>query len=310
MRNAKFLAVSFVVLLSLVCDARPPKATVTLHVTDAETGEPVAAAVAGITFTIPNGQGGATDVNRTGLTDANGYFRAVDDTMPYISAGARKPGYYKTGVNVDLKPTLKDAYAEELLVPIILKPIVNPIPMYARKHARFEVPRINEHLGFDLISFDWLPPYGRGTVPDFIFTLTENISDTASKTLIITFSNIDDGIAPIDIDPKEGSALRLPATAPESGYVPIWTRVANKRYLPKKEANYFFRIRTVKDGPTIRSALYGKIHGDIGVDTINSKTALIFLTYYLNPDGTRNVEFDPNKNLFKNLSSLEQVIDP
>jgi len=37
---------------------------------------------------------------------------------------------------------------------------------------------------------------------------------------------------------------------------------------------------------------------------------LIF-KYFLNPTpNDRNVEFDPKQNLFKNLSSLEEVSDP
>ena len=35
-------------------------------------------------------------------------------------------------------------------------------------------------------------------------------------------------------------------------------------------------------------AWYGKIYGDF-----------FDMVYYLNPDGTRNVEFDPKRNLFK-----------
>jgi hypothetical protein len=147
-------------------------------------------------------------------------------------------------------------------------------------------------------------------VADFLFTLTVNVSNKSSKTLSLNFSNVTDGILPIDIDPKQGSALRLPRMAPDTGYQSQWKREVGTRYAPKEDRNYFFRIRTTEDGALIRSALYGKIHGDIGVDTINSKTALVFLTYYLNPDGTRNVEFDPNKNLFENLPAIEQVRDP
>lgn len=281
-----------------------------VHVTNAETGAVVSGALAGVTFTVPANGGGASDVNRSALTDANGDFRVTGETMPYIAVGAQRSGYYKTGLNVDLKPTLKDAYEEELVVPVMLKRIVDPVPMYARKRARLEMPTVNKPVGFDLLSFDWLPPYGGGIVADFVFTLTENPSDKSSKTLSLNFSNLDDGILAVDVDPKQGSALRLPRTAPDAGYEPQWVRVAGTRYAPQENRNYFYRIRTVRDGAKIRSALYGKIHGDIGVDIINSKTAFIFLSYYLNPDGSRNVEFDPNKNLFIDLPVIERVRDP
>jgi len=55
----------------------------------------------------------------------------------------------------------------------------------------------------------------------------------------------------------------------------------------------------------VHKALYGKIHGEIRFDVINSKTAIIIFTYYLNPDGTRNLEFDQKRNLFQNLKSRE-----
>ena len=310
MYNAKFLGALFATFTVVICNGRPPRATVTVHVTDAETRAPVPGALAGVTFAIPDDRGAAADVHRTGLTDAHGDFRVTEDTMPYITVGAQKSGYYKTGVNVDLRPTLKGAYKDDLVVPIVLKPIINPIAMYARKRARLEIPTVNTPVGFDLLAFDWLPPYGSGTVPDFVFTLTENNTDPSVKTLSLSFSNGDDGIAPSDVDPKQGSALRLPRIAPETGYHSQWVRDAGTRYTPKEGRNYFYRIRTVRDGTEIRSGLYGKIHGDIGIDTINSKTAIVFLTYYLNPDGTRNVEFDPNKNLFKQLPPREQVRDP
>jgi hypothetical protein len=310
MYNAKLLGILFAALVVSVCNGKPPRATVTVHVTDSETHLPVPGALAGITFTVPGDRGAAVDLLRSGLTDANGDFHATENTMFYIGAGAQKTGYYKTGVGVDLQPTLKDTYGEDLVVPILLKPIVNPIAMYARRRARLEIPTIKEPVGFDLLSFDWLPPYGKGVVADLLFTLIENLPDKSSKTLSLSFSNIDDGIMPVDGDSKQGSALRMPRTAPEEGYQSQWVRVVDARYAPKENRNYFYRIRTVRDGTKIRSAMYGKIHGDIGVDTINSKTALVFLSYYLNPDGTRNVEFDPSKNLFNELSSREFVRDP
>jgi len=42
-----------------------------------------------------------------------------------------------------------------------------------------------------------------------------------------------------------------------------------------------------KDGKVVK-ALYGKIYGDF-----------FDMVYYLNPDGTRNIEYDPKRNLFK-----------
>jgi hypothetical protein len=49
------------------------------------------------------------------------------------------------------------------------------------------------------------------------------------------------------------------------------------------------------------SALYGKIHNPINY-TFNKKRKSVRFYYYLNPDGTRNMESDPSKNLFPNGS--------
>ena len=55
----------------------------------------------------------------------------------------------------------------------------------------------------------------------------------------------------------------------------------------------------------------GKIHGGIGYDIFHNSTALVSFTYYLNPEpNSRNMEFNTKSNLFKNLSSLEQVSAP
>jgi len=80
----------------------------------------------------------------------------------------------------------------------------------------------------------------------------------------------------------------------------------------REDQNYFFRVRTVLDEKgRIKSALYGKIFGDITSDVINSKTAFIQFTYCLNPNpNDRNMEFDPKKNLFGTLPFNQRVTTP
>jgi len=65
--------------------------------------------------------------------------------------------------------------------------------------------------------------------------------------------------------------------------------------------NYYFRVRTkVDDRGNIVSAHYGKIYGDF-----------MQFKYYLNPTiNDRNVEFDPEQNLMKNLKFNEGVEAP
>jgi hypothetical protein len=246
------------------------------------------------------------------MTDGNGEFSATENSLFYISADAHKSGYYRTTASLDLHPTLNDTYGPPTVVTIILQRIDRPAAMYARKRSRLELPKTGEPIGFDLVAFDWIAPYGNGQFSDFVFTLSQPPMDgsQATRTLVLSFSNDGDGIQLFETEPNEGSELRLPAIAPESGYAPSWTQRADNAFVPNKKANYFFRIRATRDGSKIRSALYGKIHGEIDFDVINSKTAIVIFTYYLNPDGTRNVEFDPTKNLFTQLPVMEQVRDP
>ena len=65
--------------------------------------------------------------------------------------------------------------------------------------------------------------------------------------------------------------------------------------------NYYFRVRTkVDDGGNIVSAYYGKIYGDF-----------MQFSYYLNPTpNSRNVEFDPKRNLMTHLKFDEGVSAP
>ena len=75
----------------------------------------------------------------------------------------------------------------------------------------------------------------------------------------------------------------------------------------EKDNNYIFRIRSEEEDGKLVKALYGKIHGDIRFDPREGKAGAISFKYYLNPDYTRNLEFDPKRNLFKNLKSFERV---
>ena len=56
--------------------------------------------------------------------------------------------------------------------------------------------------------------------------------------------------------------------------------------------------------------LYGKILGDIHLLGLFRPPYSLRFTYYLNPDGTPNLESDPAKNLFKDLPPHEQPNSP
>ena len=111
-----------------------------------------------------------------------------------------------------------------------------------------------------------------------------------------------------------GSALRLPRYAPETGYLPTLVQElslnGNKRIngADGEDQNYFYRVRTVLDeNGNVKSAVYGKIAGPI--QYWGNKD--VHMIYYLNPTpNDRNMEFNPKKNLFQNLPTLQQVNAP
>ena len=291
--------------------AELPQAEVTVHVTDEESGESISSADVGIGFTVGDGHGATIPLIRSGRTDQNGNFKELEHTLPDITASAVKAGYYRSGIHFDLKLASPQSYdPSHVTLPIGLKRIGNPVAMYARHRSKLNMPLVGTPVGYDLIAADWVIPYGKGTTPDILFTINRQLTLPASE-LMITFTNEGDGIQAIMANPGEGSALRLPRKAPESGYQSMLNLdLSIARRTASRNQNYFFRVRTVKRNGEIVSAMYGKIHGEIDFDVVNSKTAIVLFTYYLNPDGSRNVEFDPNKNLFKDLPVTEQVRDP
>jgi hypothetical protein len=168
-----------------------------------------------------------------------------------------------------------------------------------------------------VLTGDWVTPYGNGKSSDIVFTLKELVPYTSGTkpfdyVLAVTFNNEGDGMQSVL---AENSALRTPRYAPEGGYAPkiekqmaILTEGQPMKYDTREDQNYFFRVRTVLDEQgRIKSALYGKISGDIkfGVNR------LLRFNYYLNSTSLdRNMEFDPQRNLFTRLRSLEEINEP
>ena len=181
--------------------------------------------------------------------------------------------------------------------------------MYA-KQVRTEIPEIDKLIGFDLERGDWVAPHGEGSISDFIFyaKYTQRSARDFDYTLSLTFSNEADGIQVANSQSiHKESRLKSDYHAPADGYLTEWEQVRTRR--PEigetnnidRDRKYYFRVRTEvdRDG-NIVSANYGKIYGDF-----------LQFSYYLNPTpNDRNVEFDPKRNLFENLSASEQVRSP
>jgi hypothetical protein len=252
-----------------------------------------------------------------GITDENGIFSGWIEATNEIAVAGYKDGYYRSMIPYYFKGfKFKRWQPWNPEIRIMLYKIGNRVPMYARntEYSKIELPVIGKKVGFDLIEFDWVSPYGKGVHPDMIFKLDKKYTDwdNFSSKLTVSFSNKYDGIQLVKQDRSVGSGLKLSRFAPEDGYQNELTHY--KEDMPKtimkesfkEDSNYFFRVRSeVKNGKLVR-AMYGKIYGDIVFEPRTSRTAFIRFKYFLNPDYTRNMEFDPKRNLFTGLSDLER----
>ena len=210
-------------------------------------------------------------------------------------------------------------------VNLVIKRVLNPIPMYAKTLRNlsppFQIPEYGKAIGFDLMKGDWVAPYGKGETEDFIFKMDCTLRDGMTSdryqmydaSLTLSFSNDGDGIQPFYIHPMRSSTLRLPRFAPESGYASNWVKTAyvhkdESHFENREDENYLFRVRTKRDKKgAITNALYGKISGRLSFDYEKH----ISFTYYLNPTpNDRNLEFDPKQNLLKNLPWQAEVQEP
>jgi hypothetical protein len=262
-------------------------------------------------------------------TDTNGYARL---TIPsrrgdlYIGMQPTEGFYYDRGIELRMTHTRGRHWQPWGQTNVlVVRRIVNPIPMYARAFSdgALPVPDNGKPVGFDLMEADWVAPHGQGRIADFIFTVWWRFTGhdsfghpTWEASMKLSFSNEGDGILEIPVPifaPPRGSVFRMPREAPLHGYraVLTWEGFRKEHYSPRipEEMNYFFRVRTKEAGGNLATALYGKIHGPVQISIRPTKTT-IKLAYYLNPTpNDRNTEFDPKRNLFK-LESYQRVNDP
>ncbi len=307
--------------------AGTPNAQVTIHVFSDAGSVATGIVIGASTFAkhIP-GEGFGRDEYATvgGTTDTNGMVTlSVQSLTGAIAFGPQVPligFYWSRGDRIQFTNVVDGRWQPwNPTVELRLQRIVDPIPLYARKFGEGQpitIPAVSLPVGFDLVVADWLAPYGKGETADFIFKLESRVTGDKDfdATLDVTFSNSGDGIQSAYAFPFKGSQLRLPRIAPADGYESnlvrrTYCKPGERIYRENREdQNYFFRVRTKMDdsGNTV-SALYGKLHGEIGW----WQNGVIRFTYYLNATpNDRNLEFDPKRNLFTNLKSTERVTEP
>jgi hypothetical protein len=248
-----------------------------------------------------------------GLTDTNGFFAASHEDSGSANLGFRatKAGYYPTTRAHEFsKFSDTDSTKWNPNATLVLKKIGKPSAMYAKSVINLKFPAFNKPIGYDLAKGDWVSPYGNGTSVDILLRkeYQEKTANDYYSKITLTFPKAGDGVQVYTIpDAESGSALRSPHEAPTDGFQRELAReVSAHPGQPSKfeyDANriYLFRVRTVMDEKgTIKSALYGKIYGD-----------LTQFSYYLNrTPNDRNLEFDSTRNLLSGLQPVEQVSAP
>lgn len=291
-----------------------------------ETGKPVEGALAAVGYL----RGSFTkESERVGgeneLTDAQGRVTLGGAVLwGGVSLGASKEGYYRNWSRYEFHTAQFGRWQPwNPTVPLVLKKIGHPAPMYAKKQVGM-IPRTGEAVGYDLAVGDWVEPYGKGKAADMLLLCVGEVQDSRNYhgELTVVFPGVGNGLHAVPLAAPDGSELRMDAIAPEDGYVASrkwrYSRQVEKMIQLEsvddsdKNQNFYFRVRSVVDANgKVLSAWYGKIQGDIIYDP-RGKNGLqtVGFTYYLNPDGTRNVEFDPARNLFTHLGTFEKVRAP
>jgi len=232
---------------------------VTYEVVDEE-GKPVADAVV---YSNP----GLDQPEREGRTDANGRYTEEVRSLGDVGVEVTKEGYYPSGIGIDdlwsrVPPGVEVRRRfPDVTVRGVLRPIGNPVPMYAYKFSG-GLPVEDQEVGFDFLKAGWVKPYGRGEVADMLVRIkTQNPEefDNRIREIHIRFPNPGDGMVRVTSNEWHSqSRFSMPRMAPEKGYIAEWREIADPALRQKRgtvyepspegpplsEACYFIRIRT------------------------------------------------------------------
>ena len=280
------------------------------------------------------------------LTDTNGHASVTAATPFSAYLYVNKDGYYQSQferietTDRDLAELAPRTRSRE----VTLRKKINPIPLIAKRLKDVQIPLREEWIGYDLEVGDWVEPHGKGKQTDILFRyqnefLGYDVSDEkleeirsimakwAEKnnrewtkemernthgdwlgTLEIRFPGKSEGI--LTVTEANGyvaeSELLMPHLAPEAGYQEYlsWSDARNGKVIPRNGDGHFLRVRVKERNGEILEANYAKIQQEIYFDP----RGLVTFSYCFNPEvNDRNLEFDTDKNLLKNLDSNERV---
>lgn len=199
-----------------------PEACVTIKIVD-EDGKPLKDMPVGVGFERNTGSS-VTAVATNGRTNADGIFQARGKTTNYVHYRIETPEYYISSGKYNFEREIAKKWQPwNPEITLVLRKIEKPVPMYARnthESKHIELPVIGKAIGFDLISYDWVKPYGKGEHADFVFKLEKQSIDDNNydATLLLSFSRRTDGILTLNEDRFSSSEFKLPRYAPVDGY--------------------------------------------------------------------------------------------
>ena len=257
---------------------------------------------------LPRYREGDKDERADAMSDRAGIAEISGIAQLDYSTSAEKLGYYRTTGprrSIDTPKGLQQNAVGLQKISLELRPIRNPTRGITRSVDRLRIPIFGKPLGFDLEEGDWVIPNGKGVTSDLIFTVTGYFKSLSeyNQVLTLTFADPNDGIMPVKFPPRAGSAFKFPYEAPLLGYEP--SRKWHCSYDGKArqtdvdlsdETHYILRVRTERDDHgNVRRALYGIIGSEVVLGGNNDLGRNLSFTYVLNPDWTRNLEFDPKK---------------
>jgi hypothetical protein len=273
--------------------AIPPLSTVTLRVVD-QSGMPLSNALA----TIDSGWSGDS---WEGHTDTNGVFERTIRVGGTLGCYVSKDGYYPTRGEF-YGPLRKCTDHPEGVFVIVLKKILNRVPMIRRQLEGIRIPALNDSFAFDLEVGDWKEPYGKGKCADLWMKAELRRTERQNFDVRVTISvtNALDGIqefmAPApEVFDVPVSELVPPQVAPATGFTNAIVLFASVR--PRaphvtsyaRDRNYIFRVRTRADGANnVVAANVGWILGDLELAVTGNDVVFLrhtnLIIYYYNPD--------------------------
>lgn len=307
---------------------------VSVVVADGDTGEPVEGALVEIAFPGRKTMDGIIYGGfRTRKTSAKGLCKATGPTeFNHVDIKVEKDGYYKSSLTAHfpLDENLRILPGASV-VTVALMRVIHPIPLFVGDEPAWRPDEMfgkgTNTLEFDMMAGDYLPPVGKGSVADIVFTREQcqvlslvtnrdyGVIYSTRDQVRVRFPNPGDGIVSM---PTNACSLLKIRTAPENGYKPDYLSykiiTTNDVFMSwEADPNLCFRIRTKFDANgNVVEANYGKIYGGLGFNHSFSyekikepRVERMRFLYYVNTTSLdRNLEFDCDRNLKPKNSTL------